>query len=120
MKREIKFEICVRRKDGSDLYYEILTLDDLLNRNGSLFNPSVQEIVYKREFTGLRDKNGKEIYEGDIVRHIVFDWSNVESVETTEITFIDGAFGTPTDLISDLIKVEVIGSVWENPELIKQ
>ena len=72
--RPIKFEIKLRRKDGSDGYYEHLTLDDLLNRNGCLYHPGLWEVVYKRQFTGLHDKNGKEIYEGDIVMYCEIEY----------------------------------------------
>lgn len=78
--REIKFEILIRRKDGTDSYIEILTLDELLNRNGCLYNSNIQEIVYKRQFTGFKDNNKKEIFEGDYISnvHVTFEvyWNN--------------------------------------------
>ncbi len=67
-KREIKFDVCIRKKDGTDLYNEILTIDDLLNRNGSLYHPDIYEVVYKRQYTEHKDKNGKEIYHRDNVK----------------------------------------------------
>lgn len=121
--REIKFEIKFRRKDGTDGYIETLTIDDLLNRNGSLYHPSIWEVKYKRQFTGLLDKNGTSVYEGDIVKctrgcpHVV--------------TFIlehggNVLGGMPTFYLSELLpgyqwtgQEEIIGNIYENPELIK-
>lgn len=63
----IKFEIKLRRKDGSDTYFEYVTLDDLLNKKNFLFNPDIEEIVYARQFIGVFAKDSKEIYVGDIL-----------------------------------------------------
>jgi hypothetical protein len=68
MEREIKFEIKIRRKDGTDSYFDHLTLDSLLNRDGLLFS-SLWEVEYKRQYTGMKDEGGKEIYEGDIIEY---------------------------------------------------
>lgn len=94
------------------------------------------------QFTGLRDKNGNEIYEGDILRHaypagqtcyqILFgEWDNGDSYEDNErgigwylqvisSDLIDRK-GSITGLLGypDYKDLEIIGNIYENPELIK-
>lgn len=74
--------------------------------------------VLPLQYTGLKDKNGKEIYEGDIfrtyLRHVaVVEWSN------------DGrflGFTAERDIIYvDMVPaIEVIGNIYENPELLEE
>ena len=83
------------------------------------------------QFTGLTDKNGKEIYEGDIL-----NWTGKRSKDTSEfayryiITFENGIFGyrlgnaqvnkiEPLQGLIELETYEVIGNIYENPELLK-
>jgi uncharacterized phage protein (TIGR01671 family) len=71
------------------------------------------------QFTGLTDKNGKEIYEGDVVRIVRNAWNPEEDkVGSVEIrpahVFIAGM--TLTEIGGS--PLEVIGNLYENPELL--
>ena len=72
-------------------------------------------------FTGLKDKKGVEIFEGDIVRSrvnagndIFENWQNLDE----EVYFGGGAF-YPVSMVDTEKEYEVIGNIYENPELLK-
>jgi len=76
------------------------------------------------QFTGLLDKQGKEIYEGDIVRYVN---EYLDHPIDFNVVFYDGQFCqdksadkryTP-DIWYDWNMVEVIGNIYENPELLE-
>ncbi|QDS35855.1 YopX family protein [Brevibacillus brevis] len=64
------------------------------------------------QYTGLCDKNGKEIYEGDILF-----WDGGFKVYTT-VRFKDGMFLAGDMPLYDCVDEEVIGNIYENPELL--
>jgi len=106
MNREIKFRALY---DGV-WYYQ--TLEEIITTTLGAFRLG----LHKTQFTGLHDKNGKEIYEGDIVKFwggvgkvIYFSTYASFRIEYTENDLFD------LNLNAD---IEVIGNVFENPELL--
>ena len=70
------------------------------------------------QFTGLTDKNGNDVYEGDILRYPL-------SGKTYQVVFKDGIFwgeggngcGASTHFFPSC---EIIGNIYDNPEMIKK
>lgn len=97
---------------------------------------AMQEMVYSRashilalaemepekyipeQFTGLTDVNGKDIYEGDLVR-LADDLDNPYKVIFDEAKFEFSGSRFCYDLGEAFMDYEVIGNVHENPELLE-
>lgn len=81
--------------------------------------------VVLMQSTGLRDKNGKEIFEGDILKVTnLSSWLEVVSFNKDKAMFVSKETErkveeTPLyDLFNtDIFEVEIIGNIYENPEL---
>lgn len=86
------------------------------------------------QFTGLYDKNGKEIYEGDIVDIIVYNHIEPEFVDKFIVYYDNNVAGfmfennktkLPVCDAKELyehyyhFEIEVIGNIYENPELME-
>ena len=83
---------------------------------------------YLMQSTGLFDKNGKEIYEGDAVQfEDCYESSDFLYINTGIIEWCQGGFHitnrhsvTMEDLLfEELLDVEIIGNIYENQELLE-
>ncbi|WP_280149931.1 YopX family protein [Bacillus subtilis] len=116
--REIKFRV------WDIVWKKMLTHEDLWDAPfNELFISTPDQRPYNiMQYTGLKDRNGREIYEGDIV---------VDGRENSaEVVFDDGCFcviGYLGDLRTHPLRdslfcgerFEVIGNIYENPELLE-
>lgn len=126
--REIKFRAwddSIKRWKYGELtnfgfftHTEVKDGDTDLNGNNHLFTQSKSSMVGPwKQGTGLKDKNGKEIYEGDLLRN--GGNHSAGQVSWSEKGFWGvGPYYVPLHQYSGDTK-EVIGNIYENPELLE-
>lgn len=80
------------------------------------------QLLILMQYTGLKDKNGKEIYEGDVVKY-KDDKDGVRAVLWSDKigAFVIGRFNTVGTSLLGLYfeEMEIIGNIYENPELLE-
>lgn len=142
MNREIKFRVFDRMSKrmhivGTD-HHDSMRISwsgdnqvcyyNLQNGEGSILSgeemPADDSGYILMQYTGLKDKNGKEIYEGDIVNCKEYEcygkitWDEDCAAFYFEILQEDGTF--IDEWLYDYIdELEVIGNIYENPELLE-
>lgn len=124
MNREIKFRCWDKERKEWLSYFE-------LGKNGAITCYEINETqnLIIQQFTGLLDKNGKEIYEGDIVKYECgcsdgSVYKKIASVEYGEFncSCCDGVYGWYFDDgdIREAERYEVIGNIFDNADLLNK
>ena len=124
--REIKFRAWHKEKKimGEVLGIDILHKEIFFsNEDVDCYEHTDFKDIELMQYTGLKDKNNKEIYEGDIL-------SNGNNEKPYKVIFENGSFraefeGDFEEYSFDLINIvaqgcEIVGNIYENPELIKE
>ena len=122
--REIKFRAWSKSLGMSDPFY----LKDCGEAS------DIGEFTDYMQFTGLLDKNGKEIYEGDIIKvtgefaidyYGIVKWSQQEDDYTYHCGFMvdwqeEVKRRSHLSFWANHREIEIIGNIYENPELLKE
>jgi uncharacterized phage protein (TIGR01671 family) len=127
---KLKDAILTRKKDAGDWVYGGFTPDAIgspriteKEGEGLLFHNIIPETV--GQYTGLNDKNGVKIFERDIIRVSDYELDDTR-YRNFAVVFTDGAYrlkGHDGYLIFISVfyqrHIEIIGNIYDNPELLK-
>lgn len=123
----LKFRAWLKKEQKMDNYIDHISwLEDELYciGDGITYMVSAEDLVLMQS-TGLADKNGKEIFEGDVVRQVRTHPTTENGTITGVVTMLEGAWlivndneQLASDLWSETDENEIIGNIYENREFL--
>lgn len=148
MNRKINFRVWDKEREGFlhkvDIDSDIIYADTKWYIHGG---HALDDNYVMQQYTGLKDKNGKEIYEGDIITTYIKRWDSNEEkyclvndkfTGSPELKIGHVWYANPCEYIAEWAvsfnhlysedsipysktqSVEIIGNIYETPELLKQ
>ena len=117
-------------EEGKAMYYDVYPFKDdtlLLSYDGIAFDEVPASDFILMQSTGLLDKNGNKIFDGDIVKYKDGCYTYTEEVAYNKNFAGFGVRDANADVILtfwllaenvDLSSLEVVGNIYENPELL--
>ncbi|MCY8239164.1 YopX family protein [Bacillus inaquosorum] len=135
----VKIRYTFRHKDSGNIEMKWYSIGQLEERAAAKLSPVFSdeyELISRDLYTGLKDKNGREIYEGDIVRNHRNNSNELLEVSWQEEVAqhaSDGIYWTKevpgfrfkrikrglTTVFVAHVDLEVIGNIYEDPELLE-
>lgn len=123
--KEDKKMVNVETMDFTDKSIQYLKKSEI--NNAYILRRESFDDVELMQYTGLKDKNGTEIYENDIVKFIVLDGygehaDQFECIDKVEYYISEFKLQQIGLRLSEesIIEIEIIGNVYENPELLEE
>lgn len=124
--REIKFRAWDNKLNKyTDVFLEFRIWNGVLEYLDDIMN--IKKRVVIEQYTGLKDFNGVEIFENDIIQtHVMTpgDEKYVDAVPTGVVKYYEGAYWIDNNnsalrLFQESIQIVVIGNIHEQPELLE-
>jgi uncharacterized phage protein (TIGR01671 family) len=125
--REIRFRVWAKKPNKMYTFITLQWLETLYVGGIGAYSQvmyAIDDTIVLQQYTGLCDKNGRQIFEGDIIQaHDEFE-KNEGTIEPVEVVWEHDGWvihARANDLylrVRDWTEYSVIGNVYENPELL--